>query len=141
MTFPIRLDWRFRIPLLLWGVTRRSAWLRLSDDALVVRFGFFSLRSPLANVERWEMSGPYRWWRAIGVRGSLGKAEITFGGSAHGGIALFLRRPIPRWWWIRNLSVVYVTLDDVEGLAAELSRRGIGGTDVRTVRGAPTPGA
>jgi len=132
LRFPIRLDPLFRLPLLAWGVIgRRNAYVALVDDELVARFGFFSLRTPLANVASWQVSGPYRWWRAIGVRGTLGKPEITFGGSAHGGIALHLREPISRWWWIRPLAVLYVTLDDLAGFAAELAARGIGGTDVR----------
>jgi hypothetical protein len=64
------------------------------------------------------------------VRGTLGQGDITFGGSAHGGIALFFRQSF-RWTYIRRLRVFYATLDDLEGFAAELSRRGIPGEDVR----------
>ncbi|CAN5697115.1 hypothetical protein BH23CHL7_BH23CHL7_19840 [soil metagenome] len=77
------------------------------------------------------MQGPYRWWTAIGVRGTPLRPEISFGGSAHGGVMLLLNRPIPRWRWKRNLRDVYFTLDDLEGFAAELERRDIPGTDVR----------
>jgi hypothetical protein len=59
------------------------------------------------------------------------RPEISFGGSAHGGVMLVLRRPIARWRWKRNLREVYVTLDDLDGFAAELEHRGIPGTDVR----------
>ncbi|MDP8904559.1 MAG: hypothetical protein M3N29_04480 [Chloroflexota bacterium] len=129
--YPIRLDPRFRIALLLFGVIgRRNAYVSLEDGFVGARFGFFSLRAPLSNVAHWEIGGPYRWWRAIGVRASWRKPEITFSGSAHGGIALFFRRPF-RWWWIRRLAVLYLSLDDLEGFAAELTRRGIPGQDVR----------
>ncbi|CAN5559785.1 hypothetical protein BH23CHL7_BH23CHL7_11250 [soil metagenome] len=82
---------------------------------------------PLGSIDRWEIQGPYRWWSALGVRGMPGRPEITFGGSAHGGVAIFLRDPIPRWWWIRDLREIYLTVDDLEGLATELERRGIPG--------------
>ena len=111
-------------------IGRRNASVRLDDVRLVARFGFFSLRTELSNVDRWEISGPYRWWRAIGVRGTLGHGDISFGGSAHGGIALYFREPF-RWLYIRRLRVFYATLDDLEGFAAELTRRGIDGQDVR----------
>jgi hypothetical protein len=89
------------------------------------------VRTRIDSIERWEIQGPYRWWSALGIRGTLGRPEITFGGSAHGGVALFLRDPIPHWWWIRNLREIYLTVDELEGLAAELERRGIPGSDVR----------
>ena len=138
--FPIRLAAAFRLPLLAFGVIgRRSAYVRIdavgeagaAGPELVARFGWFALRTPLANLERWQISGPYRWWRTIGVRGSWGKPEVTFGGSSHGGVALFFRQPLRRWWWYRPIAVLYVTLDDVGGLAAELTARGIRGEDVR----------
>lgn len=131
ISFPIRLDWRFRPWLLFFGVLRRNAYVRLAHGEVYARFGFFSLRAPLRSVRRWEISGPYRWWTAIGVRGTFDRPEITFGGSAHGGVALFLDPPIPRWWWVRPLAKVYLTLDDLQGFAAELERRGIPGRDVR----------
>lgn len=114
----------------MFGVLRRNAYVELADDTLFARFGFFSLRARLSAVDRWEVQGPYRWWSALGVRGTPGEPEITFGGSAHGGVALFLRDPIPRWLWIRNLRQLYFTVDDPAGLAAELVRRGIPGEDV-----------
>jgi hypothetical protein len=131
LTFPIRVDRRFWPWLVVFGVLRRNAWVRLDEARLDARFGFFSLRFALADIERWELQGPYRWWMALGLRGTPGLPEITFGGSAHGGVAIFLARPIPRWWWIRNLREIYFTLDDLEAFAGELERRGIPGADVR----------
>ena len=131
MRYPIRLDNRYRVPLLLvLGVLHRTAFAAIEGDRLVARFGWFSVRTTLWNIERWEVSGPYRWYRAIGLRQTVGKAEISFGGATHGGIALFFRQPIP-FWWVRGLRVLYVGLDDLEGFAAELTRRGVPGADVR----------
>ncbi len=110
---------------------RRNAYVRLADGELHARFGFFAVRTPLANVERWEISGSYKWWRAIGLRGTIGKGEMTFGGSAHGGVALSFRRPIRRLWWYKPIAVLYLTVDDLHGFAAELARRGIPGRDAR----------
>jgi hypothetical protein len=131
-TFPIRLQRRFRIPLLLWGVLRRNSYVTLDENALSIRFGLFRLRVNLADVERWEIGGPYRWWMALGVRGTPGVPEISFAGSAHGAVVLLMRQPIPRWTWKRNLRRIYVAADDLEGLAGELERRGIPRSDART---------
>lgn len=98
---------------------------------MFARFGPFKLRTTFANIERWEISGPYRWYMAIGMRGTPGKPEATFGGSAHGGVALMLREP-QEWNWFPRLRELYLTLDDLEGFATELQRHGIPGHDVRS---------
>jgi hypothetical protein len=112
---------------------RRNAFAEIDGDAgtLRARFGWFTVRTTLVNIERWELSGPYHWHRAIGVRGTIGKAEITYGGSTRGGVGLFFREPV-RTFWIPRLRSLYLTLDDLDGFAAELTRRGIPGADVRS---------
>ncbi len=132
MTFPIRLQRGLRPILLLFGVRPRNAFVQIDGDRLVARFGFFSARTPLANVARWDITGPYRWWRAVGVRATVGKPELSFGGSAHGGVCLHLREPV----MVSRLRVrdLYVTVDDLEGLGAALAARGIPGEDLRTRR-------
>jgi hypothetical protein len=122
--FPIRIDWPFRPWLLVFGVLgRRNADVRLGGGRLFARFGFFSLDLALAAIARGEQQGPWRWWTAVGVRGTLGRPEITFGGSAHGGVALLLARPVARWSWVRNLREVYFSLDHPQRFVAELERQ------------------
>ena len=128
-SFPIRLEARARLLLLAFGVRHGSAWLRLERDRIVSRFGFSHAVIPLVDIERWELTGPYRWWRALGIRSALTKPEITYGGSTHGGIRLQLSTPI-RIAWI-NVLDFYVTVDDLDGLAAALTARGIHGEDHR----------
>jgi hypothetical protein len=129
--FPIRLERRLWPILLLFGVRPGAAFVRLDGDRVVARFGFFRAETPLANIERWDITGPYRWWRAVGVRSSPGMSDLTFGGSAHGGVCLYLRAPmrVARFFRVREF---YVTVDDLKGLAQALSARGIPGEDRRT---------
>lgn len=142
-TFPIRLERFARLPLLAFGVMgRASAGVTLADGRLRARFGFFGADIPLAGIERWEISGPYRWWRAIGVRGTWGQPELTFGGSAHGGVCLYLREPVHIGWL--DVRRLYLTLDDLDGFGAALAERGIPGADLRAGSGrsvtrAPAP--
>ncbi len=96
----------------------------------MARFGFFSLRTPIANIVRWEISGPFRWFSALGVRRSIRDARVTFGSSDHGGVRLDFREPV-RFARLLKPPALYVTVDDLEGFAAELERRGIPGTDAR----------
>ena len=85
--------------------------------------------TPLANIAGWRIEGPWLWITAIGVRMSLRHRDITFGGSPHGGVRLdFVER-------VRvgpfRVPALYVTVDDLEGLAAALTERGIPGVDAR----------
>ena len=86
MDFPIRLQPSMRPILLLFGVRRSRAVVRIEGDGLVAVFGFFRAETTLANIERWDITGPYRWLRAVGVRRTIGTSDLSFGGSAHGGL-------------------------------------------------------
>jgi len=129
-TYPLRVGPRQRWLLLPWGVRRDNAWVRLDDEQFIARFGFFSLRTPLANIVRWEFKGPYRWFTALGVRLSIRGGDVTFGSSDHGGVRLDFREPVPLARVLKP-PALSLTVDDLEGFAAELERRGIPGTDAR----------
>lgn len=126
--FPIRLGRRSRPLLLLFGVREGNAYVDVDRD-LDAHFGFFRIRTPVANITRWRIEGPWHWLTAIGVRRSVRHADLTFGGNHEGGVRLDFSQPTR----IRFLSVptLYVTVADMEGLAAELTARGIPGEDAR----------
>lgn len=127
--FPIRLQRGLRPILLFFGVRRGNAFAAVDGDRLIAKFGFFGAETTLANIERWDITGPYRWWRAVGVRATLGKRDLTFGGSAHGGVRVRFRERVR----ISRLQIqeLYLTTDDLEGFGAALTARGIPGADLR----------
>jgi hypothetical protein len=136
--FPIRLGRRSRPLLLLFGVREGNADVTLEGGVFLARFGFYRLRTPIANIARWRIEGPFRWITAIGVRRSVRGGDVTYGGSHHGGVRVDFRERVP---WLRGLlrtPALYVTVGDLEGLAAELARLGIPGDDVRN-RDEPAP--
>ncbi len=128
--FPFRLDPRWR-PLLrvVFGVTPDNAWVDLGVE-LDACFGRTRLRTPIDNVTSWRIEGPWRAITAIGVRRSVRGGDITFGGSARGGVRLDFRQP-PRCGPFRP-PALYVTVEDLEGFAAALAELGIPGGDART---------
>jgi hypothetical protein len=131
MRFSYRLDRRARPVLRLFGVTGPDdAWVDLDDEMLTARFGWSHATTALSNIERWRIEGPWRAVTALGVRRSIRHGDITFGGSSRGGIRLDFREPI-RIGRLRP-PALYLTVDDLEGLGAELTARGIPGTDART---------
>lgn len=129
--FPIRLGRRSRPLLRLFGVGGPDdAWVEVRDDDIEARFGWSRAVTPVSNIAGWRIEGPWLWITAIGVRRSVRHGDITFGGSHGGGVRLdFVER-------VRvgpfRVPALYVTVDDLEGLAAALAERGIQGVDVRT---------
>jgi hypothetical protein len=131
--FPIRLGARSRPLLRVFGARPDNAWLDLGDT-LEARFGWSSVRTPLANVASWRIEGPWRWITAIGVRRSLRHGDLTFGGNHDGGVRLDFRERVP--YGPFRLPALYVTVADLEGLAAALAQLGIPGRDARTTTAA-----
>jgi hypothetical protein len=115
--------------LLLFGVRGANAYVDLGRD-VDVRFGFFRVTTPLANVMSWRIEGPWAWITAIGVRSAIRHGDISFDGTHTGGVRMDLREPI-RFGPLRR-DAVYVSVEDLEGFAAALASAGIPGADART---------
>ena len=129
--FPIRIQAPFGpILRLVFGVRPgERAMVTLSDTALEARFGWSYVRMPLADISAWDITGPYRWTTALGVRRSIRGGDLTFGGSAHGGVQVHFRAR-PKVLVFRPPSL-YLTVDDLQGLGAALAARGVPGADLR----------
>jgi hypothetical protein len=126
--FPIRVGRRSRPLLRLFGVKDGNAFVDV-DDAFDAHFGRFRLRTPLANIVSWRIEGPWLWITAIGVRMSIRHRDVTFGGSPRGGVRVDFRDRVPLG--PARVPALYVTVEDLEGLAAALTERGIPGADAR----------
>lgn len=126
--FPIRLQ----KPTLLriFGVRPgERAMVTLDTETLEARFGIGHVRVPLRDITAWDISGPWNPITALGIRRSVRGGDLTFGGSAHGGVQVhFSTRP--KILIFRPPSL-YLTVDDLEGLGAALTARGIPGEDLR----------
>ena len=130
--FAIRLDPRFRWYLAIFGANPATAWVEVSETTLRARFGWAHLSTPLSNIARWAIEGPWSPLTALGIRrGNFSGGDITFGGSAHGGVRIDLRQPEP-FFFLRP-PAYYLTVDDLDGLAAALAAHGIPGEDRRRV--------
>ncbi|MEA2537138.1 MAG: hypothetical protein QOF11_1372 [Chloroflexota bacterium] len=132
--FPIRVGRKSRPLLRLFGVKDDNAYVDLDggpglDGDLDARFGYYRVRTPLRNIASWRIEGPWLWLTAIAVRTSLRHRDVTFGGSPHGGVRLNFKDPAPFAFY--HIPALYLTVDDLEGLAAALSERGIPGEDAR----------
>lgn len=128
--FPIRLGARSRPLLRLFGVRGQDdAWVDLGEDTLEARFGRFGVATSVSNIASWRIEGPWLWITAIGVRRSWRHGDLTFGGSPRGGVRLDFKGPVRVGPF--DAPALYVTVEDLEGLATALSGRGIMGVDAR----------
>jgi hypothetical protein len=93
--FEMAFDPRFRLALAALGVTPATAHVTVTADRLVACFGPWTCRTTPANVRAVDVTGPYRWYRAIGPRLSLTDHGLTFGTTPARGVCLQLREPVP----------------------------------------------
>jgi len=93
--FRFDVDPRFRSLLLLWGVNSRTARVEIGPGrGLVARFGPLQVRTSLDNIAGVELTGPYRWYTAIGIRESWVDHGLTFGSTAAGGVCIRFHTPV-----------------------------------------------
>lgn len=130
--FPIRIGARSRLFVRLWTARPETSFVELDDapgGLLSIRFGRFRFQTPIENLASWRIEGPFIWVKAIGVRRSVRGGDVSFAGSAHGGVRIDLKRPVKAG--ILKIPAIYAGVDDLEGLAAALTALGITGTDAR----------
>ncbi|CAM3380276.1 hypothetical protein BST27_21880 [Mycobacterium intermedium] len=119
--FPYRYEARVA-PLWLpfrWG----TQGVTLTDDGrFVARYGPFRAEAPLSSVQDSHVTGPYRWWTAVGPRLSFVDDGLTFGTNTEAGVCVHFDPPIPRVIGFKNHSALTVTVADTDGLVAALMK-------------------
>jgi hypothetical protein len=123
--FQFAFEPQFRPFLALIGVTPRTAHVTLSAASLVARFGPWTCETPIGNVRDACCTGPYRWYKAIGPRGSFVDRGLTFGTTTRGGVCVLLREPVPGLAPVGSLRHpgITLTLAEPERFVASLRRR------------------
>jgi hypothetical protein len=95
-TFPFRFDPVMRLAALPFGVVPGRTGVTVGEHDLTIRFGSWSLRTPLVNVEDVQVTGPYTWFKVVGPpRLSLADGGITFATSTSQGVCIRFREPVP----------------------------------------------
>ncbi|MET8233198.1 hypothetical protein ABZS77_21280 [Micromonospora sp. NPDC005298] len=121
--FAFRFDPVFRPALAVLGVRPSTAWVVVTDRELLIRYGPWRLRTARGNVTGVEVSGPYRWWRAIGPHVSMVDRGVSFGSSTAGGACVRFGVPVPALapgGWLRHPAAT-VTITDPPALARLLA--------------------
>jgi hypothetical protein len=105
------------------GVTPLTAKVEVADGRLCARFGPWSVRTPLDNVEAAEVTGPYSFPKVVGPPHlSLADRGLTFATSTRRGVCIRFKEPVTGalpFGMLRHPALT-VTVDDPEGLTEAL---------------------
>jgi len=81
-----------------------------------------SVKTTLDNIDHTLVTGPHRWYTAVGLRLSLTDDGLTFGTNHHKGLWIAFVDKIPRVIGFRDHSLLWVSVADPEGLAAAIGK-------------------
>ena len=118
--FPYERDDRWKLLLLPLNI-KSDHGVTVTDDTLRATFGHFSIETPRANVAGTKVTGPHRWWTAVGLRLSFTDDGITFGTNHRRGLCIEFEHKIKRVIGMHDHSALWVSVADPEGLAAALA--------------------
>jgi hypothetical protein len=118
--FPYALDRRLQLFWLPFGLRPDRDGVRLTGDTFRATYGWLSLVTPRSNVTGAHITRGYRWWTAVGARGSLVDDGLTFGTNASAGVCVHFAERVHRVMGFRDHSALTVTVADLEGLVEAL---------------------
>ena len=118
--FPYERDGRWKILLAPLGIDDDDG-VTVTDDTVRATFGFWSVETPRANVAGTKVTGPHRWYTAVGLRLSFSDDGLTFGTNHHRGLCIEFHDKIRRVIGLHDHSSLWVSVADPEGLADELA--------------------
>ena len=121
--FPYLRDARWSALFLALGVRAADGVTVSAKGDLIATYGRFKVKTTLDNVDRTEITGPHRWYTAVGLRLSLSDDGITFGTNHRKGLSIAFVKKVPRVIGFRKHSSLWVSVADPEGLAQAIAQR------------------
>jgi hypothetical protein len=118
--FKYSVDKRFLLMCLPFGLRPSKDGVTVSEDSFNATFGFFKIETDLSNIEGSHITRNYRWWTALGVRGSFVDGGISFGTNRDAGVCIHFREKVPSPLNRHGHSALTVTVADLEGLVKAL---------------------
>ena len=120
--FPFRLDNRWKPMFVVLGV-KDTDGVDLTDGGMFrAKFGRFSVETPLDNIDHTEITGPHRWYTAVGMRLSFADDGLTFGTNHTSGLCVAFKKPIHKVIGFKDHSALWVSVADPQALATAIGR-------------------
>lgn len=118
--FAYELDRRWTPMFVLLGIDDDDGVFVGSDGSLRATFGRVKFETTLDNVHHTQVTGPHRWYTAVGLRLSFADDGITFGTNHRRGLCIEFVDRIPKVIGLKPHSAAWVSVADPEGLAAAI---------------------
>ncbi len=93
----------------------------VENDRLVATFGWAKVTTSLSNVDHTDITGPHRWYTAVGLRLSFADDGLTMGTNHRLGLCIGFVDPVRRVIGLKDHSALWVSVADPEALAELLS--------------------
>jgi len=123
--FPYAIDPKLRPVIALFGFRSSKDAVTLGDDGtFLATFGFVKIQTARSNITGAHITRGYRWWTAVGVRGSMVDDGLSFGSNSNAGVCIHFAEKVPSPLRRSGHSALTVTVADLEGLT-----RALGGDD------------
>lgn len=92
---PFAFDPAYRLPALAFAITPRTAWVDVADDELRVRYGPWSLRTPLSNITGTQLTGGFAFVKTAGPPHlSLADRGISFATNGREALCVTFATPV-----------------------------------------------
>lgn len=120
--FPYRLDKRWTALFFALGVSDKDGVDITGKGEFIATFGRFKVKTKIDNIDHTLVTGPHRWYTAVGLRLSLADDGLTFGTNHRKGLSIAFVEKIPRVIGFKKHSMLWVSVADPEGLAAAIGK-------------------
>ena len=120
--FPYRLDKRWSALFFALGVSDKDGVKITGKGEFIATFGRFKVKTTLDNIDHTLVTGPHRWYTAVGLRLSLADDGLTFGTNHRKGLSIAFVDKIPKVIGFKKHSTLWVSVADPEGLAAAIGK-------------------
>lgn len=117
--FPFAIEAAYIPVLAVFGVLPTATSMSVGPDSIDITFGLLKRSIALDNIKSVKLTGPYKWYRAIGARYSYSDHGLTYGTSTAGGVCMEFHEGIEGhgpFKLVRHPNLT-VTPVDLEGFA------------------------
>lgn len=119
--FPYEFDNRWRAMFAVAGVGPDDGVTIDDDGTLTATYGRKKISTTVDNVDHTLVTGPHRWYTAVGLRLSFADDGLTMGTNHQRGLCIAFSERIPKCIGLKPHSALWVSVADPEGLAAALA--------------------
>ena len=108
--FPYKLDNRWRALFMVLGVTKKDGVSITDKGELIATFGRYQVKTTVQNIDHTEITGPHRWYTAVGLRLSFADDGVTFGTNHKKGLSIVFEKRIPKVIGFKNHTMLWVSV-------------------------------